>query len=665
MNEVGLFALSITWLLTLVATLTGSFAGARRLAALAEATRRATIAAAGMGALSLGSLAYLFLVSDFSNQYVWQFSNRDMYPIYKFTAIWGGMDGSMLLWAVMLTLVGGIFSVTLLGKPQRLSSYSLAVLNLNSLFFLSVVLFFTNPFRYLAAPSVLPDGNGLNPLLQNPYMAIHPPTLYAGFTTFVVPYALCVGALLVGDSSNDWLRLARRWTLIAWGFLSAGIVLGGHWAYLELGWGGFWAWDPVENASFLPWLTGTAFLHSVMVQERKNMLKMWNVWLIVITFALTVFGTFLTRSGIVQSVHAFASTEIGEIFLYYLIAILVAVGVVTFWRRRLLQSERALESLLSREAVFVFQNLIFLSIAFATAWGTLFPVFSELLTGQRLTVGIPFFNAVTAPLFLLMLLMMGVGPLIAWRKASWTGIVQLFLKPFIAGLGVSLFLLWGGITHPRALLAYGLVTFVFLTIVGELYRGARAQRGEQGQSLPLPRGIVALLKRHGTRFAGHLVHVGVLVMTVAITASLIHKHEEEFTLTRGQSINIGRYNLTLDGLDEGEKRNYVFAHAVVNVRDAFRGAPITILHPELRLYKRNQETTTEVALHMTWRDDLYVVLAGIEDEGAKAAFKVYVNPLQKWLWTGTAIMLFGTILVMLPRRRTTSATIPTGQGGSI
>ena len=312
--------------------------------------------------------------------------------------------------------------------PVALSPWALVVLNAATLFFLTIVVFYTNPFRYLGQPFIPPDGNGLNPLLQNIYMQIHPPSLYVGFTLFTVPYAFCLAALISGHLTNEWIRLTRHWTLIGWAFLTAGIMLGGHWAYIELGWGGFWAWDPVENASFMPWLTATAFLHSVMVQERKNMLKIWNVWLIVLTYALTILGTFLTRSGVVQSVHAFAETDVGEVFLQYLGAIVLVAIVLTVYRKKELKSERTIESFFSRESAFLLNNLVFLSICFATLWGVLFPILSEAVTGTKQTVSIPFFNKVNVPLFLALIFLMGVGPMIAWRKATLGNLKRAFKR---------------------------------------------------------------------------------------------------------------------------------------------------------------------------------------------------------------------------------------------
>jgi cytochrome c-type biogenesis protein CcmF len=505
---------------------------------------------------------------------------------------------------------------------------------------------------------VMPDGNGLNPLLQNEYMAIHPPTLYLGFTGLAIPYAFCMAALASGHMSNDWIRLTRRWTLIGWTFLTAGIVLGGHWAYLELGWGGFWAWDPVENSSFLPWLTATAFLHSVMVQERKGMLKTWNIFLCVLTYALTVFGTFLTRSGIVQSVHAFASTDIGWVFLTYLAAIVLLAVALVIYRRAELRPERSIESLFSRETVFLLNNLVLLSICFAVLWGVMFPVFSEAFTGQKQTVGIPFFNAVNVPLFLALVFLMGIGPTIAWRRSSLKQMMSSFAVPLAGALVVAIALVSAGITDFYPVLAYAISFFVVMTILGEIGRGLRSQSAAVLDGAPSysARGLARLFRRHTIKYGAHIIHFGVVMMTVAITASMAHKTEREFTLAPGERFNVGRFSLELIEFHEEEHANYSAVQARVNARSLKDDSVMAVLSPELRFYPKNKETTTEVALSMGHREDLYLILAGLDETGSKASMKVFVNPLQVWLWYGAVIMVIGGIIVAIPVAKVSQVT---------
>lgn len=657
MVEFGQFALCLAWLLALTVVIGGAFVGCgpRATPGRLESLRRGTILVVVTLGLALVALGYAFVTNDYTVQYVWQYSNRDMPWIYKITAIWGGMDGSMLLWCFLTAMFAACVALRSPVYPRAIVAWLFSFLNSSTLFFTTITLFLTNPFRYLKSPVAMPDGNGLNPLLQNEYMAIHPPMLYLGFTGLAVPYAFCMAALASGHMSNDWIRLTRRWTLIGWTFLTAGIVLGGHWAYLELGWGGFWAWDPVENASFLPWLTATAFLHSVMVQERKGMLKMWNVFLIVLTYALTVFGTFLTRSGIVQSVHAFASTDIGWTFLGYLSAlIVVAVGLVIY-RRADLRPDRAIESFFSREAIFLLNNLVLLSICFAVLWGVMFPVFSEAVTGEKQTVGIPFFNTVNVPLFLALVFLMSVGPSIAWKRSSVPQLLKLFALPFISAFVVAVALVFAGIVEFYPVLAYALSFFGLMTLLGELQRGLAAQKSITHAPTWAPSNVATLWRRQRVKYGAHIIHFGVLLMTIAITASMAHKIEREFTLAPGERFNVGRFSLELNEFHQERQANYESVQAHVTLRALTSETPIEVLAPEMRFYRKNKETTTEVALRMGQREDVYLVLAGIDESGGKASMKVFVNPLQVWLWYGAIIMVIGGIIVAVPVPRTLAA----------
>ena len=648
MSSFGSFLICLAWLLSIIGVCSGIYAGRTRSSAWTETARQATLLVALGSVMALALLGYLFCTSDFSNQYVWQFSNRDMFWVYKISAIWGGMDGSMLLWAGILACSSSFVALFHTRYPRELMPWVYAILNSSTLFFLTVVVFVTNPFRYIKAGFIPPDGNGLNPLLQNPLMAIHPPTLYLGFTTFAVPYAFCLAALLCGSLNTGWIRATRRWTLVAWLFLTSGIVLGGHWAYIELGWGGFWAWDPVENSSFFPWLTATAYLHSVLVQERKGMLKAWSVWLIVLTYALTVFGTFLTRSGVVQSVHAFASTDVGWVFLLYLGLIISATIALTLYRRKELRPDRQIESAFSREAVILVNNLLLLSICFATIWGVMFPVFSEAITGTKQAVGIPFFNTINVPLFLALLLAMGIGPLIAWRKTSISSLKRLFLWPTISAFVVGGILLWAGITGFYPLLSYLLCVFITVGLFGELHRGVSQQKISANEKGSTVARTAKLFSRHRERYAGHLVHFGVVVATLGITASMAHKIEREFSLAPGESIEISHYRFTLDGMEDVSEPNYQGLAVVVGLSTAGSADRLATMRPELRRYTRNQETTTEVALRMSMRDDVYLVVAGLDESGNRAALKLFINPLQVWLWIGTLIIILGTLLIIIP-----------------
>ncbi len=657
MIDLGHFSLIFAWFLSAYGLIVGACGAAK-------GDRRFCSSALGslhlMSVMAFGSLAglgALFLQHDYRYRYVWQTSNNDMPWYYLISAIWGGMDGSLLLWAVIMCLFSSGVMLGVRSMPRTLARWLTPVLSGACLFFLSVVTFLTNPFRMLPEGAFPPDGNGLNPLLQNPSMLIHPPMLYSGFTGFVVPFAFCVAALLSGDLSDQWIVRTRRWTLVAWGLLTCGIVLGGNWAYIELGWGGFWAWDPVENASFLPWLTGTAFLHSVMVQERKGMLKVWNVSLAVSTYLLSVFGTFLTRSGIVQSVHAFAETDVGWVFLAYIGLVAAICCALIAWRWSALRPERKLESYLSREAAFLFNNLILLAICFATFWGVMFPVLSEWLTGEKSVVGPPFFNQVNVPLFLALLFMMGVGPLIAWRRASVSSIRRSFAGPSLIGSLVIILCLFIEPTRFYPALGFGLSVFAMATVEAEFRRGAKARRQLTGDGTAAS--LIGLVRSRPRKYGGFIVHLGVAIMAFAITASMAYKIERDVVLRSGESTKVGPYTLKFVGLEREMRRDH---SALIAKLEAYGSDNVLLgtLHPEKRAYARNEEVTSEVDIRMTLRDDLYVALTGIEINGtaeqaasadptkAPAIFKVFVNPLQIWLWAGAVLTLLGTIIVLEP-----------------
>lgn len=621
MNEIGFLFLLLSFISSVGAAFT-----ARKNVHLA----RASIILSGISSLiSVLLLGLLFLNNDYSNQYVWQFSSKEMDPFYKFAAIWGGMDGSMLLWAAIQGIGATIVARDIYKFPKNLANNTLLFLAISNIFFLGMTLFLTNPFQYIKSEIIPLDGNGLNPLLQNPFMAIHPPIMYFGLTWFAIPASIAFAALI--SPTKEWYQYCRRWTLLAWGFLTAGKVLGGYWAYIELGWGGFWAWDPVENASFIPWLTGTALLHSVMVEERKGMLKLWNIWLALATYSLTVFGTFLTRSGVVQSVHAFASTDIGWVFLLYLSLYLSVAIFFTFRVKH--TPDRHIESFISREAIFLLNNLILLGIAFATLWGVLFPVFSEWFTGQKQTVGIPYFNAVNVPLFLLMLFFMGVGPLVSWKHTTLAQLKKQFLAPIITAFVVGLMLVWAGVPGFYPILSYSLCVFVFLTIIKELHRRKKDP--------------TTFLRTLGA----HTVHLGVLLATIGITASMAHKIERDFVLAEGQSYSVGRFQFTLKELTAVQSPSFEELQAVTEIVDTKSGDIIAVRRPASRFYYKKKENTSEVSILKLIKGDVYLVMAGLDDSGTKAAMKVFINPLQSLLWIGTGVMIFGLSVILLERAR--------------
>lgn len=656
MIVIGSFTLAAAWFISLFGLIAGCWAAKRKNFRLMVSALNSVIVVAVLLGLTLVSLGAQFLSHNYRFAYVWKTSNNQMEPLYLVSAIWGGMDGSMLLWAAMMSLFGAVLMLRRDGIPRDILSWIIPVLSGATNFFISVVLFLTNPFRLIPSEIIPQDGNGLNPLLQNPSMLIHPPMLYAGFTGLVIPFAFCLAALLSGNLSDAWIHSTRRWTLIAWAFLTVGIILGGNWAYIELGWGGFWAWDPVENASFLPWLTATAFLHSVMVQKRRGTLKVWNIVLCTLSYVLTVFGTFLTRSGVVQSVHAFAETDVGWVFLVCIGFIVVLTSALIWLRWNELKPENSIESFFSREAVFLFNNLILVGICFTTMWGVLFPILSEAVTGQQSVVGPPFFNQVNTPLFMALLFFMGVGPTIAWRRSSRAALIRNFARPFLFGSLVTMLCLFLDASRIMPAVMFGLVSFVLGTLAGEIHRAARVRREFTQEGVVESVGKLFLKKP--TRYGGHLVHFGVLVMAVSITASSVYKIEKDFTLRLQEKIAVGKFVLLLETLEEQRFENYVALQAGVRVLDAGGETVLGYLKPERRFYALSEVTTTEVAIRMTPTEDLYLALAGLNAQESPdtklnkmaVSFKVFVNPLQMWLWVGGLIVLVGTLMVLGPPR---------------
>lgn len=669
MLDLGHFSLVAAWLLSLYGLIGGIWGASgfhcrdqAKIVAINKSAANSVYLTAIFCGAALISLALNFLWHDYRYTYVWQHSNNDMDRQYLVSAVWGGMDGSMLLWAGFMSMYSAAVLLRSGPIPASLLNWVVPILSGATNFFLSIVTFLTNPFRFIpgasAAGAILPlDGHGLNPLLQNPSMMIHPPCLYLGFTGFVVPFAFSLAALCSGNLSDAWIAVTRRWTLVAWGFLTTGIILGGNWAYIVLGWGGFWAWDPVENASFLPWLSATAFIHSVMVQQRRGMLKVWNVSLSVLTHALAVFGTFLTRSGIVQSVHAFAQTDIGWIFLAYLGVVLAISVSLIIYRWKELRPENSIESYFSREAAFLFNNLILLAICFSIFWGVMYPVFSEALTGKKSVVGPPFFNRVNGPLFLVLLFFMGVGPLLSWRKSSLRALGQVFLRPFLSGSLLTLVFLYVDFNRIAAAVAFGLCLFVFLTVVGEWRRAIQVRRHFSEESVT--QSITALVRRKPQKYGGLFVHLGIVMMAVAITASMVYKLEQDFTLKKGEQFEIGRYRLQLEYFNTVKQQNYTALQTRVHVFDRSSGKSLGVLKPERRIYLRDEETTSEVDIRMTPREDLYLAVGGLdlpaEQDPQKIdldkiplSFKVFVNPLQIWLWVGGLMVLCGTLAILAP-----------------
>jgi cytochrome c-type biogenesis protein CcmF len=651
MTDLGNIALWIALLIALWASVVGFVAGKTRRPDLMRSAERSIFAVWGLLVIASAGLMHALLTHDFNVEYVAAYTSRNLPVFYTWSAFYAGQKGSLLLWALVVSTFGSAALLINRKKYPELMPYVAGTIAIVVVFFVATMVFASNPFERLGFTPA--DGRGLNPQLQNPGMVFHPPMLYLGYTSIAVPFAFAVAALISGKLDTGWLHAIRKWTLLSWLFLSCGIVLGMWWAYVELGWGGYWAWDPVENASFLPWLTMTAFLHSVMIQEKRGMLKKWNIGLIVGSFLLSIFGTFLTRSGVISSVHSFAQSNVGWFFLVFLVLAAVAgFGLLTY-RWPMLAAESRLESMVSREAAFLFNNLILIVIAFAVLWGTLFPVISEAVRGTKVTVGPPFFDQVNVPLGLLLLLLTGIGPLIAWRRASIGNLKRQFLWPVVAMLVTAASLAAVRMSDAWSIVAYALGAFVVVTVVQEFVRGTGARHRLHAEAYPLA--LVRLIGRNRRRYGGYVVHLGI-VMLFAAFAGLAFKRDTEVTLKPGQSVDVKSpygytYHITHEGISQYQQLNRFVTAATVDVTRA--GKYIGTMKSEKRqhldsLGNPTFEPSTAVAIHSDPREDLYVVFAGAVNGTEEAVYKIVINPLVWWVWYGGLVLAIGGLITLWP-----------------
>lgn len=590
-------------------------------------------------------IVYAFVSNNYSLQYVYGYSSKTLPLFFKVTGLWAGLDGSLLLWTWLVSLYAFIVLKQNQVKNADWMPYINACMMLVIVFFLGLMLYFNNPFTPVPGNVVPQDGRGLNPLLQNIAMVVHPPMLYLGFTGFTVPFGFLVAALITRRLDNSWIEDTRRWTIVAWFFLGIGLILGGAWAYVELGWGGFWAWDPVENAGLLPWLLATAYIHSVLIQKKRGMLKIWNATLVILIFMLTIFGTYLTRSGIVQSVHAFGENKaLGMAFLIFLAAIGTASFYLVYTRLEELKSDNTLKSYFSKESAFLFNNVALLISAFTVLWGTMFPTLSEWITGDRITVGQPFFNRIMAPVALVLIFLMGVGPMISWKSTTLRNLKSNLMWPFLGGIVGGVVIYFAGVTHWYVVGSMGLSVFVLLTIFLEFYRGVKVTKLQKNlETLPALFDLMAYSNR---RFGGYIVHLGILFIFVGIAGS-VYKSEADFSLLPGGEYSFRSYQFKYDShhIDENEHRVSMTAHVSV-FQD---GKVLKILNPSKNFYFASEQPTTEAAIYQTPLLDVYMIIGNMDPKNGRTDFKVTLNPYISFMWIGGIVLLLGVVLVLMPR----------------
>jgi cytochrome c-type biogenesis protein CcmF len=657
MENLGSLAILLALCVALYATFACVVGRLKRKPFLIVSGQRAVYAVWVLVALASGILVYSLLTGDFRFSYVAEHSNRTMPILYKFAAWWGGQEGSLLFWSFLLSSYAAVVVFTNRRKHRDMMPWVIGVLTTIQAFFLILNNFIANPFRMLAVDKLItavPDGNGLSPLLQYPAMAIHPPMLYLGYVGFSVPFAFAIGSLITRQAGDSWIFTTRRWTLVTWLFQSTGVMLGAAWAYHVLGWGGYWGWDPVENASLLPWLSGTAFLHSVMMQEKKGMMKVWNIVLVSTTFFLCILGTFLTRSGVVQSVHAFARSEIGKYFVTFMAVGIAATVSLILDRLEYLKSESQLESVISRESSFLFNNLILLASCFAVLWGTLFPVISEAVSGNKISLDPDWYNRLMVPIGLFLLFLTGVGPLFAWRKTSVDSLRRNFQWPGIASFVLVVGLFAAGIRHPYALISFGFCLFVALTIFIEFYKGAHSIAVKN--SMNLLHATVELTHRNTRRYGGYLVHMGIVLMFIGFTGHAFNQAETK-ELNTGDSMQVGAYTLKMvdlkqgdfpADLKQGESPLYQWHRATMDVSK--NGNLLGQLEPEKRFYLASRQGTSEVGVRPRLNEDLYLNFGGMSDDNQRAIIQAYVFPLVSWIWIGGLVLIGGTFVCLVPSK---------------
>ena len=662
--ELGFGLLVVTFITAIFCVVAAIYGDSKKDDRWVESSRRAMLLSFPLTTLTVLVLVYLLATNHFEVQYVYSVTSLSMPMYLKVTALWGGQAGSLLFWAWLLSIFSTAVTLRKWERDREFLPWVVVVSSITMVFFLSLIIFFENPFARwwqtingevaamfapINATLLYPaDGNGLNPLLRHPGMIIHPPMLYLGFVAFIIPFAFAVAALITGRTDDRWIRITRRWTLWAWLFLSLGLVLGGRWAYDVLGWGGYWGWDPVEIAAFMPWLTGTAFLHSVMIQEKRGMLKQWNMLLIILTYDLVIFGTFLTRSGVLSSVHAFAQSAIGPMFFTFIgLTFAVSVGLLLHrWNE--LKADSPMTSMLSREALFLLNNLLFMGVLIVCFWGVIFPLISELATGQKVTVGPPFYERATAPLFGTLMVLMAVAPLAAWGHSTLKTLGRAVWKPGLVALIAPITLLFLGVRNLVALIGFTLVALVLFVTLYEMWRGSMARSKKLNENFLLS--IWRLFGRNRRRYGGYIIHISMVLMAIGILGIEIFQTETQGTIPQGGSLVIDQYKVTFDSLaqfDTPGGRNVTRAVMSISKDGKF----LQQVFPRRDYYVESQQPMTIPGLRSTMLDDLYVILVDWQPiSSIGATFKIYHNPLVNWLWVGSILFIFGTLVAAWPQK---------------
>ncbi len=673
--DIGYGVLAVSFFVALYSAGAAVYGERKKSAAIVESARRAMLLLWPLITLSAACLIYLLVTNHFEVSFVYEVTSRDMPTYLKITAWWGGQAGSLVFWSWLMSSFASLVTLRKWDRDREFLPWVIVVTSITTAFFIGLAVFYENPFSHFwygpngqliadatgnaiksffapaanATIAIPSDGNGLNPLLRHPGMIIHPPMLYLGFVSFVIPYAFAMAALITGRTDDRWIRITRRWTLVAWLFLSAGLVLGSRWAYDVLGWGGFWGWDPVEIAALMPWLTGTAFLHSVMIQEKRGMLKHWNMILIILTYSLVIFGTFLTRSGVLSSVHAFAQSAIGPAFFAFIGVTFITSIALVIYRWPELRGETEMKSMLSREALFLLNNLLFMSVLVVCFWGVIFPLISQLVTGQTVTVGPPFYLRATGPLFAGLMFLMGIAPLSAWGHSTFTTLGRALWKSALAALVITVVLFFTYTKNAIALTGFFLIAFVLLVTLVEFWRATAARMKTQSENFIVA--LWTLVGRNRRRYGGYVIHISMMLMAIGILGINIFQVETQGSIAVGQSLNLSGYTIQYKSLaswdDAQQTVNYTRA-----VVDVYKGNVLLAeLAPRKDYYYASQQNMTIPGLLSSLKDDVYVLLVDWQPVSADGAtFKIFVNPLINWLWIGSIMFIFGILIAAWPER---------------